>query len=278
MYGFKRITFGKCQTPSLLSPHPTTLLHWYWYSIAPHYCQLDVTGPDKNGYYHDLFLRGRFDLSQRIGRLDTKAARSRPKGSSRWRNNPNFTVPSVPQEATTPVITPLPSFPALESLSVGVVAAALLNPHPESSMATIAPLVRELLSRRSAVVGHNSALFRSGRDAPVSQPPLLARTGVLPLNLALPSHHGMETLSPAHPTGRHRLWDHADLRALITSSSNTSRLDASSAAGIDGIPRGSMVTGAALLASLRPRGQVIADGVHCPMAAFLQSRLKTTIP
>jgi hypothetical protein len=238
-----------------------------------------VTGPDKNGYYHDLFLRGRFDLSQRIGRLDTKAARPRPEGSPR--DTPNFTVPRVPRDASTPVISPLPSSLPLGSLSVGTVAGALLNPRHESSIVTIAPLIRELLDRRSAVVGHNSTLFRTGRDTLVPQPPpLLARTSVFPL--ALPqSNRGMDTLpaaaTTAHSTGRHRLWDHADLRALVTSSSSGPvRLQASSAAMRDGFPRGSMVTGAALLASLRPRGQVSSgDNMMCPIAAFLQSRLKT---
>lgn len=82
LYGFKRLTTGK-KTPRALAT-----LRMCPYASTTDSIFNEMTGRDKNGYYHELFLRGKRFLAHRIPRIKLKGQGARKPTSPE--TEPNF--------------------------------------------------------------------------------------------------------------------------------------------------------------------------------------------
>jgi hypothetical protein len=86
-----------------------------------------ATGPDKNGYYHDLFLRSRLDLAQRVGRVEKKPSLC---AGPRLVDHPDFSKLSpMPRESTTTMSAP--------SALMSVPATVISSPSPSQATASL---------------------------------------------------------------------------------------------------------------------------------------------
>ena len=109
IYGFTRITAGKSlnvakRQHSVQDNDDIAHFHTYCFAL--------FAGPDKGGYYHEMFLRGKQFLAERIARIKLKGTRSRKPSTPK--NEPNFyRWPSLPAiQPSSPQINNVPARPA----------------------------------------------------------------------------------------------------------------------------------------------------------------------
>jgi HSF-type DNA-binding len=235
IYGFKVITSGRSNVVSFCR-EPT-----YAQMLTPSFWrQLYATGPDKNGYYHDLFLRSRLDLAQRIGRVERKPSLRPGARVVVVDDNPDFSKLSpMPRDMTTTATTTttttsamsvpeaVNSLPAAQSQALGSLHGSLplLVPASSSMGGTIEPLqgfvgLPTHWHNLYPTMNHRAAFMSVLPQSVIALPaaaPSQAMGSHASLHPLVPASSSIgETIEPLHGfVGLPTLWHNPDQRALV---------------------------------------------------------------
>lgn len=159
IYGFKRITQGKCLNKRLIRSLSDIASHTHTHNfVRALFYIYPCPGPDKGTYYHEFFLRGKRALAHRIARTKIKGQGHR--SSADPEEEPDFyRMPFLPDNKKTAAGAGgggEDRKPAGQSMSQAAVAAAFLAP-PAAAFPGLA--------RSQQVVGLSQALMHQAYQA-----------------------------------------------------------------------------------------------------------------